>query len=149
MKTTNTTTNMNRNRNRTAKRLVGYFNRLLAMKNEQKAAVLQAIGADVTKMKTREQKAAAMSALAIESGGLLKTESQKFLALDILREPTRVVKFARAMRRLGANTSTSESMAEAFGDYLPLTPFKSRLKSVDLILRDLELVYKEAIRGIA
>jgi hypothetical protein len=125
-----------------AHRLVGFYNWLLAMTNEQKTALMQDIGATRKAMSPR-QKTDAMAALDALSDGLLESIEQRYIALDIVREPTRVICFAKALKSLGVPSGEVRRIkCELGAKYLALTSSPNGQKKVDEILERIGREYE-------
>ena len=125
-----------------ARRLVGFYNWLLAMTNDQKTAMMQDIGATRKAMSPR-QKTDAMAALDALSDGLLESIDQRYIALDIVREPTRVICFAKALKSLGIHSGEARRMERKLGaKYLALTSSPNGQKNVDDILERIRREYE-------
>lgn len=125
--------------------LARLFNRLLAMTEEAKRDLLDQLGAPVGREWTREEKARLMMTLAEgadtlpgTAGELARTldnEKQRYLALDILREPTQVVTLDELARTLGAKKRKARDIKAGAGAfYLAFTFADNARRRVDDIL---------------
>jgi len=128
------------------RQLTSIYNRLLAMTADEKRRVLDQMAAPESSQWTAAEKGGLMMTLetgadtlpgmAGELARTLASEEQRYLALDILREPTQVITLGQIARTLGADRRRARNIeAGTRAHYLAFTFADKDRRRVDGILR--------------